>query len=84
MYGIIAGRKASTYSPFQGADGVAPESEGGWPSDVVAPSAIPFSDSYPLPRELSIDEIKQYVTSFVDATKRALIAGNNRYLYHMI
>jgi hypothetical protein len=71
-----AGRKASTYAPFQGnIDGVVDENEGGWPNDVVGPSSIKFSDSFPLPRQLTIDEIKGYIQSFVDAAKRALIAG---------
>src|SRR6266576_6841727 len=51
-----AGRKASTYAPWAG-HGTVPESNGGW-SNVVAPSALPFSDSYPMPQALSVDAIK--------------------------
>lgn len=40
-----------------------------------APSAIPFADSYPQPKELSREGIKVVVKAFVDATKRALQAG---------
>src|SRR3982074_1142707 len=37
-----AGRKASTYAPWEG-HGTVPESEGGW-NHVIAPSALPFAD----------------------------------------
>src|SRR5579872_265935 len=39
-----AGRKASTYRPWDG-EGAVPEGEGGW-TDVIAPSAIPFAPNY--------------------------------------
>jgi len=48
-----AGRKARTYTPSAG-HGRIPESEGGW-SDLVATSALPFTDGYPMPRALSSD-----------------------------
>lgn len=68
-----AGRKASTFRPWEG-DGVVLPELGGW-EDVVAPSAIAFSQSYPQPRALEIAEIKGLIQSFVEATKRALVAG---------
>ena len=43
-----AGRKASTQRPWDG-QGACAEAEGGW-SKVVAPSALPFADNYPMPR----------------------------------
>src|SRR5689334_4893990 len=46
-----AGRKASTCRPWEGSRAVTVE-EGGW-EDVVAPSAIPFSSSYPQPKALT-------------------------------
>lgn len=68
-----AGRKASTNSPWKSPAGeVAPEN-GGW--QTVAPSAVAFSDDYPLPRELSKSELAEIVQSFVTATRRALKAG---------
>ena len=54
-----AGRKASTYRPGDG-QGTIPPGEGGW-SNVVAPSALPFADNYPMPLALSIDGIKSVV-----------------------
>ena len=68
-----AGRKASTYRPGAG-NGAIPPSEGGW-DNVVAPSAVPFSDNYPTPQELSIDGIKNVVAGFVAAARRACEAG---------
>lgn len=41
----------------------------------VAPSAIPFSDSFKTPRALTTDEVKQMVEKFREAAKRAIQAG---------
>jgi 2,4-dienoyl-CoA reductase-like NADH-dependent reductase (Old Yellow Enzyme family) len=68
-----AGRKASTYAPGKG-HGRIPESEGGW-DHVVAPSALRFTEGYPMPRALSIDEIKNIVSAFTAAARRACEAG---------
>ena len=68
-----AGRKASTSRPWEGHDAV-PESEGGW-KKVVAPSAIPFSDTYPMPQELTLDGIQEVVAGFAAAARRACQAG---------
>ena len=68
-----AGRKASTYRPWDG-NGKIPESAGGW-SKVVAPSAIPFADTYPMPQALSMDGIQEVVHAFAAAAERACEAG---------
>src|SRR6202048_829142 len=68
-----AGRKASTYAPAAG-HGSIPESEGVW-NNVEAPSALRFSDGYPMPRALSIDGIKNVVSAFAAAARRACEAG---------
>jgi 2,4-dienoyl-CoA reductase-like NADH-dependent reductase (Old Yellow Enzyme family) len=47
--------------------------DGGWVP--VAPSAVPFSADYPMPKELNIAEIDQIVADFVKAAQRALRAG---------
>ena len=66
-----AGRKGGTAVPW--ADHrMATKEEGGW--EAVAPSALAF-EGYPTPRALSVDEIKELVTSFGLAAKRALAAG---------
>src|SRR5262245_58062327 len=43
-----AGRKGSTYRPSASTHGAVPLDDGGW--EVMAPSAIPFSETYPHPR----------------------------------
>ncbi|MFD1067636.1 NADH:flavin oxidoreductase/NADH oxidase [Oceanobacillus locisalsi] len=43
--------------------------------DIVAPSAIPFSDDSPLPRALEKDEIKKIIEHFASAAERAVRAG---------
>ena len=68
-----AGRKASTYRPWEG-QGKVPETEGGW-NKVVAPSAIAFADHYPLPEAASKEEIQAIVAAFGDAARRACEAG---------
>ncbi len=67
-----AGRKASTHSPWKGA-GPLTASEGAWP--VIAPSAVAFREGYPVPREMTKDEIAAIVEKFRKAAERALIAG---------
>ena len=68
-----AGRKASTYAPATG-QGRIPEGEGGW-SNVVAPSALPFADEYPMPQALSLDGIQSIISAFASAARRACEAG---------
>jgi 2,4-dienoyl-CoA reductase-like NADH-dependent reductase (Old Yellow Enzyme family) len=68
-----AGRKASTYRPWEGNGGI-PESAGGW-KKVVAPSAIPFADNYPMPQALTNEGIQEVVAGFAAATRRACEAG---------
>lgn len=68
-----AGRKASTYRPWDGS-GMIPESAGGWNS-VVAPSPLPFADTYPMPQALSLEGINEVVAAFAAAAQRAWKAG---------
>ena len=68
-----AGRKASTYRPWEGNSAV-PESEGGW-KKVVAPSALRFTDNYPMPQALTNDGIREIVAAFAAAARRACDAG---------
>jgi 2,4-dienoyl-CoA reductase-like NADH-dependent reductase (Old Yellow Enzyme family) len=68
-----AGRKASTHRPWEGS-GAIPEAEGGW-KKVVAPSALPFAESYPMPQALTNDGIQEVVSAFAAATRRACQAG---------
>ena len=68
-----AGRKASTYRPWDG-QGKVPETERGW-NNVVAPSAVAFADHYPLPQAASKQEIQAIVAAFGEAARRACEAG---------
>jgi 2,4-dienoyl-CoA reductase-like NADH-dependent reductase (Old Yellow Enzyme family) len=68
-----AGRKASTRRPWEGS-GAIPEAEGGW-KKVVAPSALPFADNYPMPQALTTDGIQEVVAAFAAAARRACQAG---------
>lgn len=68
-----AGRKASTSRPWDARKAMVPVEEGGW--TVVGPSAIPFSEQYPMPAELSSGEIAQVVAAFREGARRARDAG---------
>jgi 2,4-dienoyl-CoA reductase-like NADH-dependent reductase (Old Yellow Enzyme family) len=67
-----AGRKASHGAPWTGGKALMKE-EGGW--ETVAPSALAFSETEPVPQELSIQEINKIKTDFSDAAARAVAAG---------
>lgn len=67
-----AGRKASTYRPWDGR-GAVPADQGGW--QVVGPSATPFNDSFPEPHALSVAQIGQIVQTWRAAAQRSLEAG---------
>src|SRR5580658_2235012 len=66
-----AGRKASTYRPWE-KPGTIPESAGGWKS--VAPSAVPF-EGYATPAALDENGIQNVVKAFAAAARRACEAG---------
>jgi 2,4-dienoyl-CoA reductase-like NADH-dependent reductase (Old Yellow Enzyme family) len=67
-----AGRKASTAEPWNGGK-VVDEGYGGW--ETVAPSAAAFADDYPMPREMSKEDIEKATSDFVAAAKRSVEAG---------
>jgi 2,4-dienoyl-CoA reductase-like NADH-dependent reductase (Old Yellow Enzyme family) len=66
-----AGRKAGGRRPW-GDEGVV-DAGGAWPR--VAPSAIPFSDDYPGPAELTLADIGTIQQAFRSAAARARAAG---------
>lgn len=68
-----AGRKASTQRPWEGHRALSLD-EGGW-TKVVAPSALPFNDVYPMPQALTAEGIREVVDGFVAAARRAWAAG---------
>jgi 2,4-dienoyl-CoA reductase-like NADH-dependent reductase (Old Yellow Enzyme family) len=68
-----AGRKASTAAPWEGGGPLTPE-QGGW-RPIVAPSAIPFRPSDPVPEALDEAGIRRVIDAFAAAAQRALEAG---------
>lgn len=70
-----AGRKASTVAPWLSRAAVATKAVGGWPDDVVGPSAIAFNEHHATPREMTLDEIEELKEDFVSTARRAVAAG---------
>ncbi|HET6230898.1 MAG TPA: NADH:flavin oxidoreductase/NADH oxidase [Longimicrobiaceae bacterium] len=68
-----AGRKASTFRPWQGR-GYVPEADGGW-RPIHAPSAVAFDEGDPVPEALTEDGIRGIVAAFRDGARRSLEAG---------
>lgn len=75
-----AGRKASTFSPWKGTGAVA-EKEGGW--ETIAPSPTSFADNYPLPKEMSKQDIQMVIDQFNLAAERSIKAGFELIELHM-
>lgn len=67
-----AGRKASVDAPWRG-NKVLSDEENGWKP--VAPSEVPFNESFKVPHELSKEEIKKVISDFRDGAERAAKAG---------
>ena len=67
-----AGRKASCDVPWRGGKYLPPE-KGGW--QTIAPSAIPFGEGYATPRAMVREDFERVRVAFVDATRRAALAG---------
>lgn len=71
-----AGRKASNIAPWMMREGiVATEKVGGWPTEVVGPSDVPFHETYAQPRAMTRDEIEEFKRAWSAAVKRAMAAG---------
>jgi 2,4-dienoyl-CoA reductase-like NADH-dependent reductase (Old Yellow Enzyme family) len=67
-----AGRKGSTFRPWDG-QGAVPPGDGGW--QPVGPSQEAFAAGFPAPRPLAEGEIGDIVEAFRAAARRALTAG---------
>lgn len=74
-----AGRKANMTAPWlvtkPGESRVSTEDVGGWPDNVMGPSAIKWSEDYANPREMTSQDIKDVVDGFRNSAKRAVEAG---------
>jgi 2,4-dienoyl-CoA reductase-like NADH-dependent reductase (Old Yellow Enzyme family) len=72
-----AGRKASTRRPWDGGgelgDDDAAKGEAAW--ETIGPSALPFSDTYPMPRAMSTADMAEVIIAFREAARRAYDAG---------
>jgi 2,4-dienoyl-CoA reductase-like NADH-dependent reductase (Old Yellow Enzyme family) len=67
-----AGRKGSTDVPWRGEKPLTLQ-EGGW--QPLAPSALPFDDNHPVPREMTGDDMERVVSEFSAAARRSQEAG---------
>ncbi len=67
-----AGRKASTVAPWLSHGAVATKELNGWPDNVYAPSAIPYSSDLPNPKELTLADIESLKNSWAASIKRAV------------
>ncbi|MGH1453746.1 MAG: NADH:flavin oxidoreductase/NADH oxidase [Paracoccaceae bacterium] len=71
------GRKAATQRAWQGNGPLTPDDiargEAAW--ETLAPSALPFTDGWIKPREMTRDDMDDVRDAFVMAAKRALDAG---------
>jgi 2,4-dienoyl-CoA reductase-like NADH-dependent reductase (Old Yellow Enzyme family) len=67
-----AGRKASTYRPFDQGRGTVAEQDGGWAT--VGPAALPFP-GYAAPQAMTAEQVAAVPGQFAAATRRALDAG---------
>jgi 2,4-dienoyl-CoA reductase-like NADH-dependent reductase (Old Yellow Enzyme family) len=74
-----AGRKGSTRRPWDGGAELnaedAAKGEAAW--ETLAPSAIPFADTYPQPKAMSTADMGEVIVAFREATRRADAAGFN-------
>ncbi|WP_431241727.1 NADH:flavin oxidoreductase/NADH oxidase [Flavobacterium sp. P21] len=67
-----SGRKGSTMVPWEGHSAISIEN-GGW--HPLAPSAITYSENYPMPVELDKYGIKKVIEDFKSVANRAIKAG---------
>ena len=70
-----AGRKASTVAPWLSPGAVATKEVNGWPNEVYAPSAVPYSEKLPFPKEMTEDDIENVKKAFAASVKRAVACG---------
>lgn len=76
-----AGRKASVTVPWLRSDRPLTVEEGAW--QILGPSPVPFAPSYPVPREMTPEDLDDVVSQFAAAAKRAVAAGYEVVEIHM-
>src|SRR5690606_34695462 len=73
------GRKARQQRPWEGR-GPLEQSADLWDWDeweLIGPSAIPVSDGFPAPREMTLQDIQAVIDSFAQAARRSDEAGHD-------
>lgn len=70
-----AGWKAGTVAPWLARGQMAISKNGGWPAHLQAPSAIEFAPGFPVPNEMSLQDIEELKMAYATAVKRAMKAG---------
>src|SRR5262249_4662777 len=67
-----AGRKASSYRPWEGALGLKNDDD---PWETIAPSAIAFGNAWQAPRAMTRDDMDRVRAAFVSSAQRAARLG---------
>lgn len=75
-----AGRKAGTYAPWKGGK---PLEKGAGAWQPIAPSPVPFAESYQTPLEMTQADIEEVLSRFSSAVKRSIEAGFEVVEIHM-
>ena len=70
-----SGRKGSTVALWLRAHAISSKAVGGWPDELVAPSAIPYAPGDPVPAEFDEGGMERIKRAWADATARAVKAG---------
>jgi 2,4-dienoyl-CoA reductase-like NADH-dependent reductase (Old Yellow Enzyme family) len=68
-----AGRKASARAPWDGGTSISPDEDQGW--QTIGPSAVPFTDAWTTPTEMSEQDIANVRDAFVASAERARRLG---------
>ena len=76
-----AGRKASTWTPWEGTGQIAPDGPRGWRTE--APSAVPYAEGEVAPVALDRDGLARVRNSFVASAERAVRLGLDGIELHM-
>jgi 2,4-dienoyl-CoA reductase-like NADH-dependent reductase (Old Yellow Enzyme family) len=75
-----AGRKASSYRPWEGGLGLKADDD---PWETIGPSAIAFGNAWPAPRAMTRDDMERVREAFVASARRALRLGFDAIELHM-
>ncbi|RAK95820.1 NADH:flavin oxidoreductase/NADH oxidase [Aspergillus ibericus CBS 121593] len=71
-----AGRKASGVAPWLSSNAMAVKEVGGWPDEIVGPSAISHEEGiHTVPKALTGEDIQALTKDFAEAAKRAVKAN---------